>query len=279
MIKPMLCQQADRAFDSPDFIWETKYDGARIITYVNGTDKELQGRSGKIKTPHFPDLDIRTKVPAILDGEVTSGSSFNDLQHRVNRQEDIEATAKTYPAKYWVFDVLEVNGIDARCESLFRRKEALAALLIETDTVFLSPFTDKGAELFEKIKVSQGEGVIGKRKQGPYLEGKREWFKVKTWQKGIFLAVGYTKGTGWRASTFGALVLSDAKGSYVGDVGTGFTNNDIDELMAIMSPSTCPFPKEPELATWVKPFAVKIQYLEFTNDGMLRFPSFRKEDN
>jgi bifunctional non-homologous end joining protein LigD len=276
MIKPMLCQPADKAFDSPDYIWETKYDGARIIAYVNGAERKLQGRSGAIKTTLFPDLDIRTKVPAILDGEVISGNSFNDLQHRVNRLNGIASAAKAYPAKYVVFDVLEVNGINARGIPLIKRKEYLQTLLIETDTVSLAPFTDKGAELFEEIMASQGEGVIGKRKQGAYLEDKREWLKVKTWQEGTFLVVGYTKGTGWRATTFGALVLSDTKGRYVGSVGTGFTDLVIANIYREwLVPAPCPFPREPEPATWVKPFAAKIQYLEFTNDGMLRFPSFK----
>ena len=276
MIKPMLCQTADKAFDSPDYIWEGKYDGARIIAYVNGTERKLQGRSGAIKTTLFPELDVRTKTPAILDGEVISGNSFNDLQHRVNRQNGIATAMKAYPAKYVVFDVLEANGINVRSSPLIKRKEILQTLLVETDNVSLAPYTEKGVGLFQVIKERQLEGVIGKRKQGAYLEDKREWLKVKTWQEGTFLVVGYTKGTGWRATTFGALVLSDIKGRYVGSVGTGFTDLVIANIYKEwLVPAPCPFPREPEPATWVKPFAAKIRYLEFTNDGMLRFPSFK----
>ena len=89
------------------------------------------------------------------------------------------------------------------------------------------------------------------------------------------MAVGYTAGTGWRTSTFGALVLSDAKGNYAGEVGTGFNDETISDLAKMFSPGVCPFHHEPEPATWIKPFAIRVRYLEFTNDRVLRFPSFK----
>jgi bifunctional non-homologous end joining protein LigD len=275
LIKPMLCKTELKPFDDDNFIWERKYDGARIIAVVNGTEVKLFSRSGLEKTGLFPELRIETKLPAILDGEVVSGDSFNGIQHRVNRQNGISIASKAYPATFHVFDVLETDGVSLEREPLFRRKLLLAANLKETENVQAAPFTDRGTELFEQAKQEQWEGIIGKSRNGAYAQGKRVWKKVKLWLSGTFLAVGYTQGTGWRANLFGALVLSDTKGAYVGSVGTGFNDADIRALMRMFSPAPCPFPRDPEPATWIKPFAVKIRYMEYTNDGMLRFPSFK----
>lgn len=275
MIKPMLCKTELEPFDNPNFIWEHKYDGARIIAYVSGKIIRLYGRSGNEKTTLFPELRIETKLPAILDGEVISGEGFNGIQHRINRLNGISRVSKEFPANFQVFDMLEANGVNLERTPLYHRKTLLQANLIQTDNVFLAPFTDKGVELFLTAKEKQWEGIVGKSRTGGYLQNRREWLKVKLWQMGTFLVVGYTLGTGWRESTFGALVLSDAQGNYVGSVGTGFDAKDIRNIVSLFSPAPCPFPREPEPATWVKPFSVKIRFMELTNDKKLRFPSFK----
>lgn len=274
MIKPMLCKLQDSAFNSPDYIWEPKLDGARIIAVVKDGKARLFARSGAEKTSLFPELEIVTKCDAVLDGEVVSGQ-FNDIQHRVNRINGMERVAREFPARYSVFDILEILGTSVRGLGLTRRKEVLQSILTNTENVSLTPFTEDGKGLFDLIKGQQGEGVVGKTKEGLYHEGKRMWLKVKTWQQDTFMAVGYTDGTGWRSSSFGALVLASASGAYVGSVGTGFTEQDLKDLMKLFSAVQCPWSREPEPATWIKPFPVKIKYLEFTNDGRLRFPAFK----
>lgn len=273
-IKPMLCRHEDKAFNDPNYLWEPKMDGARIITVVKGGQVRLFSRSGKEKTDMYPDLKIETSTDAILDGEVEAGANFNDLQHRLSLQSGVDEATKEYPARYSVFDVLEVGDVNLRNVPLLARKEVLVATLTETDNVKITKYVDDGVGLFDLMKKNALEGVIGKNKNGIYREDKRDWIKVKTWQNGTFIAVGYTAGTGWRKDTFGALVLA-GKNGYVGQVGTGFDNADLKSIMAMFSPGVCPFPKEPLPATWIKPFAVKIRYLEFTNDGVLRFPSFK----
>jgi ATP-dependent DNA ligase len=288
-IKPMLCQEAtmaSRPFDDPDYIWEPKYDGARIIAYVNwdGGETKLFSRSGKEKTALFPDLKIRTKVPCILDGEIIS-NDFNGIQHRINRQSGVSSAAKQYPAIYKVFDVLQVElGQEQFClytAPLQKRKDALAELLIPDYNVHLTEYTEQGLELFERIEASGGEGVIGKKLNGMYLPNKREWLKVKTWQLDQFVVIGYTPGTGWRKSSFGALVLAkwtpEGQLKHVGEVGTGFTESDIRAICGLLIPTKIPALQVMIAggAKWVMPFTIKVRYLEYTNDGRLRFPSFK----
>lgn len=277
MIKPMLCKLQDKPFNSQDYVWEQKWDGARVIAVVKSGNIRLFGRSGSEKTQLFTDLKIRTTFDCILDGEVVAGTSFNDMQHRIHRQSGISQAQKDYPAKFMVFDCLEIKGVDIRRSNLLKRKEALRIALVPTENVLLTPYDYDGLSLMDGIKSMGGEGVVGKNVAGIYRENARDWLKVKCWQEDIFYVRGFTQGTGWRASTFGSLVLGDGNGKFVGEVGTGFNEADTKSLFHFMmaSPGTCPWSKEPVKATWTKPFTVKIKYLEYTNDGMLRFPVFK----
>lgn len=280
MIKPMLCKECTKPFDDPNYQWELKYDGIRALATVSDTGYSLQARSGSDKTRLFPELDLKTKRSAILDGEIvcdTNGKSeFNNIQRRANRLNGIRWAVDNFPATYKVFDVLEVMGSNLRYIPLAKRREILEAVLIPSQNVKLSPVFDGGVALFEQAKAEHLEGIIGKSRLGSYQEGKREWLKIKVWQEDNFLVVGYTDGTGWRSTSFGALVLSDMKGNYVGQVGTGFNDADISELCQKFTPGVIPFAREPEAATWVKPFGVKVRYLEYTEAGVLRFPSFKR---
>jgi bifunctional non-homologous end joining protein LigD len=219
MINPMLCRLEAEPFNKQDFIWEPKLDGTRIIAVIRDGKARLFSRSGREKTTMFPDLKIITKRDCTLDGEVECGTSFNDLQHRVNRENNVAQTAKEFPVRYSIFDTLELVGVTITGFPLLKRKEILKTIVVPTESVTLTPYVTDGIKLFNDIKADGGEGVVGKNTLGYYAEGKRDWIKVKTWREAIFKAVGYTPGTGWRESTFGALVLSDLKGNHIGSVG------------------------------------------------------------
>jgi len=284
-VRPMLCKLAQESelrglTDSGKYIFENKLDGTRMITAVKSGEVRMWARSGIERTNLFPDLKFACTKDCVLDGEVISGNSFNNIQHRANRVNGIEQAVKDYPAKYVVFDIISLEGNSLYNQPLMTRKAILTLVCLETDNVKPIQYVDDGVALFNAMKANQLEGVVGKTKTGLYYENKREWVKVKCWQDGQFAAVGYTQGTGWRASTFGALVLADANGFFVGEVGTGFTEVAIKSLFVMMSRNiqlVPPMPtlKVPEKVTWVKPFMVNVRYLEFTNDHLLRFPAFK----
>jgi len=289
-IKPMLCEGYPKVFNDSGYIWERKLDGARILPIVSGTDVHLQARSGTNKTHTFPELRVETRLPAILDGEVVSAKdlSFQDsIQHRINKMNNVDAASRLYPAKLVVFDVLEIDGRNVETLPLETRKQLLQKVVVPTDTVELSDFTADGEALWQDVLANGWEGAVGKRRAGSYVRNARDWLKVKAWKRNYgkettgetILVVGYTQGTGWRQSTFGALVLArlEADGSsiYVGEVGTGFNDAEIAHICTMFLPGVCPWTREPEPATWIKPFAIKVQYLETTNEGLLRFPSYK----
>ena len=260
MIKPMLCKLQTEPFDNPSWLWERKYDGARMLAFTSNSGCRLQARSGTNKTTHFPDLNIHTTLPAILDGEVVSaaGLSFQDgIQPRINRIYDQDTIAEILPAKYMVFDALQLNGQDLRLCSLMERKRILSGILIPDCSVELVGYSFYGVSTYEYAKSECWEGIVGKQIDSMYRENKRDWVKIKVWQEGIYTAVDRTVGTGRREHLFGALFLTDDDDEYVGSVGTGFTDQQLAELL-----------------TYRLPFRVRIKYLEVTNKGLLRFPVF-----
>lgn len=284
MIKPMLAQLSPKPFDDPEhYIWEEKFDGIRAVVVVDGLNHRIFARSGTEKTALFPELDIQTNMPCILDGEIISAKGdFNSIQHRANRINGIHYAVQEFPAEYRVFDVIELKGVNIKNVPLSKRKEVLGLTFKPTDNAKLTYYTSDGVLLFEKM-ISEGkEGVIGKRLSSAYLENKRGWLKVKCNKEGEFVVCGYTPGLGWRDSTFGALVLAKQDvGSlvYVGLVGTGFTSAEIalifGHLRSLVT-GIALFPCPEPVVIWVKPeLVIKVRYLEYTNDGHLRFPAYK----
>jgi bifunctional non-homologous end joining protein LigD len=196
------------------------------------------------------------------------------------------------PLVYEVFDVLEIDGVPVVDHPLVERRERLEALLDKRQkTVQMSGFFDDGEALYEAA-IEQGlEGVMAKRPGSRYLEGKRtrDWLKVKTHGRQEFVICGWTKGQGRRSGSFGSLVLGTYRGNelgWVGNCGTGFTERDIDELLAKLEPlrtDTPAFKELPKMAkvrkgdvVWVRPRLVcEVEFAEWTHDGHLRAPSFQ----
>lgn len=274
-IKPMLAKDS-QILPGTDYYWERKFDGIRIIAFVSGKEVYLQARSGTNKTDTFPELRIETTRPAILDGEVISSlGTFSAIQRRVNRVYDIDLAAKYMPTQYCIFDVLEIDGKNMEDEPLKFRKEALSEILVPTDNAQLVEFTSDAPTLWNTAMENHWEGIMGKPIDSVYTQGKRRWIKTKIFQEGEFLAVGYTEGTGKRLSSFGALILTKGD-KYVGQVGTGFDDYEIDLLMKDMKVCESPFLVNPCKFTPVLPFLVKVKFLEYTEDGILRFPAYKE---
>ena len=121
----------------------------------------------------------------------------------------------------------------------------------------------------------------------PYLEGKRSdyWLKVKCFKEGIFYICGLTEGENERSTTFGSLILGeivDGKLVYVGNVGSGFTQDQLKMLLYLLEPmkGDCYLQRadiDRLVKFWTQPgLKCEVRFLERTSDGKLRFPTFRK---
>jgi bifunctional non-homologous end joining protein LigD len=288
---PMLATLADEVPTAPGWLHEVKWDGYRAITRVAGGEATLTSRRGNDLTARFGGvakaIEAAVRTPdCVLDGEVCAldergRSSFSAMQ---------QGKPDT-PIVYYAFDVLEVDGEPVLDLPLEKRRERLESLLERRSKVVrLSETFEDGKALYEAAKKEGLEGVVAKRADSRYLPGKRtrDWLKVKTHGRQEFVIAGYTKGQGRRAGRFGSLVLGVHRGNellYVGNVGTGFTEAEIDGLLEQLRPlerKEPPFkvvPKMPKVRrgdiVWVEPKLVaEVEFAEWTHDGRLRAPVY-----
>ena len=288
---PMLATLAD---DVPggDWIYEIKWDGYRIIATVAGGDPELRTRKDQDYTKRFEnvakELVKALKTPdCVVDGEVCAldeegRPSFSAMQQG----------KRGTPIVYYVFDLLEVEGEPIIDLPLEDRRERLEKLLDKRNKmVRFSETFDDGESLLEAAEKQGLEGIMAKRLGSRYLPGKRsrEWLKIKGHGRQEFVVAGYTRGKGRREGTLGSLVLATYQGGdlvYVGNVGTGFNDREIDRLLKKLKPlerQTPPFrtvPKMPRVkkgdVVWVEPKLVaEVEFVEWTHDGHLRAPSYK----
>jgi DNA ligase D-like protein (predicted ligase)/DNA ligase D-like protein (predicted 3'-phosphoesterase) len=292
--KPMLAKLAPQPFSSKDWMFEIKWDGFRAIAYVN-TDLSLRSRNGKELKYNFPELKELKQLTSdvVLDGEiVTIKEGRADFQALLERGKavspaEIELHTRRSPAVYVVFDLLEKDGVPLLNLPLMERKRILKDSVKEGRHVLLSDFVEERGEAYYRIALEKGlEGVMAKRKDSLYEPGVRSgnWLKIKKLRSCDCAIFGYTKGTGARAETFGALLLGlyDRKKRpvYVGKVGTGFSQDVLKALTGAfqeLETTVAPFKAElHEEVTWLKPKLVcEVLYQVVTRDGRLRMPRFR----
>ncbi len=199
---------------------------------------------------------------------------------------DIERKARETPCTYVVFDILERGGGPLISKPLSERKAILRESLKDGEHVVVSSYVVGQGEAYYEAAVAKGlEGIVAKQLDSPYRPGERsrEWLKVKRVKSADCVVIGYTRGIGNRANTFGALLLGLYDGdvlTFVGRVGTGFTDKSLKELLAAFRPyetteKQVDAPDIPTGSTWLKPSVVaEVGYQNLTEDNRLRAPRF-----
>ena len=289
----MLARLASQPFSGDEWIFEIKWDGFRAIAYVN-EELSLRSRNGKELKYNFPELEELKLLTrnVVLDGEiVVMKEGKPDFQALLERGQavspvEIELQAKRSPVVYVVFDILEKDAVSLVHLPLTERKEILKNSVREGRHVLLSDFVEEKGEAYYKIALEKGlEGIMAKKKDSPYEPSVRSgnWLKIKKLRSCDCVVFGYTKGSGARAETFGALLLGlydyENKPMYVGKVGTGFSQamlKILSETFQQLKTSEAPFNVDvPEEITWLKPALVcEVSYQVVTRDGRLRMPRF-----
>src|SRR5918992_383251 len=294
-LEPMHAELADAPFNKPDWMWEPKLDGYRILVFIKNGTVSLRSRRGLELASTFPGLSSelgKQGASMILDGELIAfdGSgkpSFNALQNRfqLKTERDIATAEKSSPVVFYAFDLLHFAGVDLRKAPYADRRRYLAQCLLPSPLVQLVHASEDGVELYSAALASGFEGVIGKRKESTYEAGRRSssWVKVKATRSAEFVVGGYTKGKGARAP-LGALLIGYWEGRklrYASHVGSGFDERSLPLVRARLEPlerKTCPFAEKPEVnapVTWVEPeAAVEVKFQGWTDDGSLRAPVF-----
>lgn len=282
---PMLAKLVDGPFDDKDTLYELKYDGFRALAYCKGEDVELRSRNYKMLNEVFPSVtETLERIPydVILDGEVAALDDSGRPRFELIKKNLGEAKN----IRYFVFDILYLNGFDISHLPLIERKKILKKILPRSaSVVYVDHILKKGTAFFEEVKKSGLEGIIAKDTHSLYEPGKRSgaWKKIKTSREAKVYIVGYTKGKG-RNAGIGALAVASKRGkkfTYLGNVGSGFSARQSKELVSLLSKIHAkkhPFSKEPESlqeVEWVKPeYKCEVEYAEITPSGKLRHARF-----
>lgn len=280
-IKPMLCTLIKEPFNDPNFLFEVKLDGFRILAYVQKGRVVLNSRSGLDYTDKFPSIaKSLSALPfdAILDGELVA---LNE-----EGKTDFDALQKNngdHPLVFYVFDILWCRGYDLMNLPLQDRKKILSKAIQFNDHIRYSDDFEDGIQLFELIKKQEMEGIVAKRKNSKYEAGKRgkDWLKLPTEKRQEFVIGGWTETDS--ASPFASLLFGyyeDGKLIYQGHAGGGFKakqKEKIKERLAKIEIKKSPFWNEVDThrkVHFVKPELVaNIKFATYTNSGKIRKPA------
>jgi bifunctional non-homologous end joining protein LigD len=294
-VTPMLASLTDHPFSHPDWIFEPKLDGYRIIAQVKEGETTLLSRRGNNITRHYPNLvpflNVQPASELIVDGEIIAMDGkgrqcFQCLQNYSN-QTPLKGSERV-TLIYYVFDVLYMDGYDLRGAALRDRKSILSKVFKSSEQVRLVDYFEReGAKIYEAAVKNGLEGVMAKRADSKYESGKRShnWLKVKSMLSGDFVIGGFSVSKKGRSQTFSSLLIgyfnSTGKLIFAGHVGSGFddrTLNDLKNRLSTLRIDDCPFSEIPALnapTTWVRPELVaEIKFSEWTIDGRLRIPVF-----
>jgi bifunctional non-homologous end joining protein LigD len=290
LIRPMMAKLIDKPFDDMDWLFEVKYDGYRALALCDGNvDTHLYSRNLLPFNGKFPTVvqDLsHMKHPCLLDGEVVVENSkgISGFQLLQNYQ-----TTKKGKVKYYVFDLLQLNGEDTTGLALKDRKQLLDTLLKKykwKSVIYSTHVNAKGTSFFEKAQQKGWEGIIGKRIDSTYHPDKRngDWVKIKITNEQEAIIVGITEPKGEREA-FGSLLLAvyDDKRQlqYIGKCGTGFDTATLKELYKKFKPlfsGSSPFKENVRpggKTQWLKPVIVcQVKFTEWTEDGHMRHPVY-----
>lgn len=290
---PELATLVDVPPAGDDWIHEIKLDGYRILARIEGGSACLFTRKGHDWTDRLPSLArVLGELPvrsAWLDGEIVildakGRSDFGALQ-------DAFAKGRTDAVRYFVFDLLYLEGFDLTKVALIDRKRTLHTLLARTGALegrlrFNDHVVGRGEPFFAQACQLGLEGIISKHARRAYVPRRtKDWRKVKCLGREEAVVGGFSEPSGSRTG-LGALLLGqyvDGALRYVGKVGTGFDTRTLGELHARLSTieqKKPPFEGGPRGAEarrthWVRPeLVVEVSYSERTKDGKLRHPSF-----
>jgi bifunctional non-homologous end joining protein LigD len=284
-LQPMLATLTDAPFDDPDWVFEDKYDGFRMVSEIRDGRVALYSRNGKIISHSYIEVAKAlegVKGDAVIDGELVAIGK-DGVSHFQLLQNALRHEAKLL---YFAFDLMFADGEDLRGLPLLERKKRLKAILPRhTLIAFSNHRKSSGKKFFAEAERKRLEGIMAKRADSPYASGSRtaDWLKIKTAKRQEVVIAGFTAPRRTRPF-FGALALAVREAGawrYIGHVGTGFSHKTLEQLHARMiklKTAKSPFParvKDEAVTTWVRPSLVaEVKFAEWTSKGELRQPVY-----
>jgi bifunctional non-homologous end joining protein LigD len=289
-IEPMYAKLQENLPAGDNYIFELKYDGYRAIAATgSGEDADLYSRNKLSLLEKFSVLkeDLEAiPFPVVLDGEIVAEDEEGRSRFQL-LQQYLKIPRGTI--RYYVFDLLFLNGEDLRELPLTDRRKLLEALFkhIKSDKIrIVETRTAVTPEFIADLKVKGYEGVIAKKADAPYLSSLRTdaWIKIKNLATQEAVIIGYTPPGGSRAF-FGSLLLAtsvNGKLKYIGKCGTGFSDSTLRDIYKRMQryivkkPAVAVPKTDAAGATFLSPKLIcEVRFTEFTDEGIMRHPAFR----
>jgi ATP-dependent DNA ligase len=259
---PMAATLTQERFSGPEWIFERKFDGIRLLAYKKGDDVQLFSRNHLPQ--HLPAvqraIEQLRNQELILDGEITWRGG---------------------ETAYHVFDIMWLDGRNVTQLPLEERQALLAHLPFRGPLRRVTLIDEPSP--WERAQREGWEGVIAKRRGSIYEHRRsKQWLKMKCELSENFLVGGFTDPQGKRVGLGALLVGYHKDGDFVfaGKIGTGFDTKLLLDLRAQLDQLEIPKPAFtkakglPRLrAHWVEPkITVQVGFIEWTTHGKLRHP-------
>ena len=282
---PQLCATAEAPPEGEGWLSEIKFDGYRLLVFVEEGKVRLLTRNGLDWTDRLPAVaravaSLRVGA-ALLDTELVAlrsdgVSSFPELQAALSAGRDDTLIL-------YAFDLLHLNGWDLRPCTLLDRKRALASLSLPPMLRYSDHHAGDGASLWREACRLGLEGIVVKRADAPYASGRGHgWIKVKCRGREEFIILGWTPPRGSRAG-IGSLHVGyyDPGGGlhYAGGVGSGFSDAELARIRAKLDAIAADPPKNllvagdplPGDIRWVRPKLIaEVEFTAFSGAGRVR---------
>jgi len=281
------------------YAFEVKWDGVRMLTYIDGGSLRMESRNLNDITARYPEvhglLEVFGDRQVLLDGEVcafdeSGRPSFGVLQSRMHVGNPIEVRRLMgeTPVVYMIFDVLWLDGESTMTRPFHERRALLDGMgLAGPGWQTPASHVGDGTALSEASKRQGLEGIVAKKVDSIYEPGKRtkQWIKIKNQRNQELVIGGWMEGEGNREGRIGALLVGyyDDAGElrFAGKVGTGFTDATLRDLAKRFVPlarDTNPFDDHIPYrkAHFLEPVLVgQVEFLEWTHNHTLRAPSYK----
>ncbi|MGC2310835.1 MAG: non-homologous end-joining DNA ligase [Candidatus Babeliaceae bacterium] len=263
--------------ENKEYLFEPKLDGFRALCFINKTVRFIS-RNGLDMTDHYPTLQEIKKLThahsCVFDGEIIA---LDD-----KGMPRFELLQEGKPEIYCVFDILMKDNKILTHLPLIERKAILEKTLNDGTYIKKILFTTKGEALWKEMNERKGEGVMAKEINGLYYSGQRTatWLKIKIHNTLDCVIVGY--GAKKRQLSSLALGLYDnyKKLHYIGNVGTGFSEQLIMDLLKLLEPLRINYnptitQEVKEGIQFVKPhLTCEVKYEELTKQQIVRQAAF-----
>ena len=294
-VSPMLIAENVHFFADEAYFYEIEWDGERCVAFLDpeaGT--ELRNKRNVRMLPKVPELSQIHRQAAtrcILDGElvciVDGKPDFSVIQRRslLSDKYKIELEAKRHPAVFIAFDCLYYDGRDLTVRPLAERREYLRRVVTDSDRLAVSRVygANQAMELFQLTQAQGLEGIVAKRKDSLYFQGKwaKTWLKMKHLMDDDFVICGYIdKGDHLTSIVLGQ--YREKKLVYKGHVPLGVSGEAFSVISSQTVMANPPFASSVptghgnERAVWLEPALVcTVEFMHRTKSGGMRQPVFK----